>query len=124
MSMDNLFTYLRFTGQNSLTYPICWYHGPSYPGTSEGGECLGSFVGEERKMYNVWDTSPCDWLAELLKRCEKENIAFWGEFTLLRLKSLMEKLTSRPDLLNALDNDTLQEGTRDWTYLYNTMNYP
>lgn len=31
--LDRTVTYMHYTGQNTLTYPIIWYHGPLYPST-------------------------------------------------------------------------------------------
>ncbi len=113
--------YLKFTGQNTFSYPLCWYHGPWVPVEGETAECFSICVNHhDRKQYMAWTSHPDDWADGFIQALGRENIDFSGVFTLLRLPSLMEKFSSRPDLRNRLSNNQLQNGTMDWTVIYNT----
>lgn len=129
---EHLFTYLAHTGQNTFIYPMCWYHGPWFPGTRERAQHFAMTVADDRKQYIVWDDNPRDWVRELLDNCEKNSIDFYGEFTLLRLESLMKKMNidqtaienGEATLNNVLSNNLVQSGTMDWTSVYHSSNYP
>lgn len=113
--------YLKFTGQNTFSYPLCWYHGPWVPVEGEKADCFSICVNpHDRKQYLAWTGRPDDWADGLIGALGRENIDFTGVFTLLRLPSLMEKFSTREDLRNRLCNDQLQNGTMDWTVIYNT----
>ena len=130
--LDHLIKHAKHTGQNLLQYPICWYHGPWFPGTSERAEAFSTIVAPDRKQYVAWTDDPPNWPAQLLKRFEKEELEFMGSFTLLRLSSLMKRMNididaikrGTPTINNMLWNNEVQSGTMDWTAVYNTLNYP
>lgn len=130
--MERLFTYLRHTGQNELVYPLCWYHGPWFPNEREAAQVFSITVADDRRQYIVWSDAPADWPATLLERCEREKIDFTGEFTLLRLDSLMRRMNIDQKAIeagaetfnNMLSNNMVQSGTMDWTVVYHSANYP
>lgn len=130
--MEHVFTYLRHTGQNTLVYPLCWYHGPWFPNDREAAQVFSITVADDRRQYITWSDAPADWPAELLARCDREKIGFMGEFTLLRLDSLMRKMNidqraieaGAPTFNNMLCNNMVQSGTMDWTVVYHSANYP
>ncbi len=130
--LDHVVTYAKHTGQNLLSYPIAWYHGPIFPSTVERGDVFSIVVAEDRKQYIAWTDEPPDWPATLLERFEREKLDFQGVLTLLRLSSLMKKfdpdleriISGGETLHNMLWNDHVQAGTMDWTTVYNTLNFP
>lgn len=130
--LDHVVIYAKHTGQTSLSYPICWYHGPWYPSDCERSDAFSIVVAQDRKQYIAWSDNPPDWPAELLERFDRENLRFRGVLTLLRLSSVMEEMFSdreqvqagAPTLNNVLWNGEVQAGTMDWTTIYNTGNFP
>lgn len=130
--LDRVITYAKHTGQNLLSYPIAWYHGPIFPSRTERGDVFSIVVAEDRRQYIAWTDDPPDWPATLLERFEQEGLEFQGVLTLLRLSSLMRKfdpdleriLSGGDTLHNMLWNDHVQAGTMDWTTVYNTLNFP
>ncbi len=130
--LDRVVTYLKHTGQNLLVYPLCWYHGPWFPNTAEPAQTFALTAATDRKQYLVWCDHPQDWPAQILRRCQTDNIDFMAEFTLLRLESLMKQMNldqaqvaaGTPTVNNILDNNLIQSGTMDWTVVYHSSNYP
>lgn len=130
--LDHVVTYARHTGQNLLSYPICWYHGPFFPSETEKGDAFSIVVAEDRKQYIAWTDDPPDWPAALLERFDREGLVFQGVMTLLRLSSVMKHLNAdlegirsgEATVHNMLGNNEVQAGTMDWTAIYNTANYP
>lgn len=124
-------SYARHTGQNSLAYPVCWYHGPLFPSEREPSDILQMTVGPDRKQYMSWTTHPTDWVAKLLELCEQNGVEFTAVVTLLRLGSLMEKMNidlesiqaGAATINNMLWCGKVQAGTNDWTVTYNAENY-
>lgn len=129
--LDHVVEFAHHTGQNSLSYPICWYHGPLFPMDHERSDVFSMVVADDRKQYIAWTDSPPDWPAALLERFDREGLRFQGVFTLLRLSSLMRRMNidldaikaGAPTLNNMLWNNQVQAGTMDWTVLYNSINY-
>jgi hypothetical protein len=129
--IERVITYARHTGQKLLVYPLAWYHGPLFPSPREPSGGFDLAVARDRKQYLRWTTNPRDWYARLLERFGEEGLEFQGALTLMRLGSLMEKMNtdlaaikSGADTINnMLWNDHVQEGTRDWTGLYNVRNF-
>ena len=128
--LDRTTTYMHFTGQNLLAYPIVWYHGPIYPSDREPSGYFGIVAGRDRKLYSRWTSHPEDWVATLLKRFEKEGLEFQAAMTLLRLGSLMQNMNidlnaikaGKETYNNMLWNDNVQASAQDWTTVYNVMN--
>ncbi len=129
--LDRTIDYMKYTGQNLLTYPIAWYHGPLYPSDREPSGYFGGVVGRDRKMYNRWTTHPEDWVSMLLKKFEKEGLGFQAALTPLRLGSLMQNMNVNIDSIkagkdtynNMLWNNCVQSSTQDWTMEYNVLNF-
>ncbi len=123
--------YMHYTGQNLLTYPIVWYHGPIYPSDREPSGYFGVVGGRDRKLYNRWTAHPDDWVANLLKKFEKEGLEFQAALTLLRLGSLMQNMNvdlnsikeGKDTYNNMLWNDNVQASAQDWTTEYNVLNF-
>jgi hypothetical protein len=130
--LGHVIDYAKHTGQTLLAYPICWYHGPWYPSKSERADTFSVVAASDRKLYVAWTDEPEDWPAILLERFEKEGLSFQGALTLLRLSSLMKKMNidlpsiqaGAETINNMLWCDEVQSGTRDWTTVYNTLNFP
>jgi hypothetical protein len=75
--IERLITYARHSGQNSLSYPIVWYHGPLYPSQREPVNYIGMTSSTvDRQLIAHWTTQPEDWLAELLKRFVQKQMQF------------------------------------------------
>ena len=129
--LDRTVTYMHYTGQNTLTYPIIWYHGPLYPSAREPVSYVDIATGKDRKLYWRWTSHPGDWVADLLKRFEKEGLKFNASMTLLRLGSLMKDMnidlasikSGKETYNNMLYNDCVQSSPNDWTATYNVLNY-
>ena len=129
--LDRTTTYMHFTGQNLLAYPIIWYHGPIYPSDREPSGYFGVVAGRDRKLYSRWTSHPEDWVATLLTKFEKEGLQFQAALTLLRLGSLMQNMNVDLDAIkagketynNMLWNDNVQASAEDWTTEYNVMNF-
>jgi hypothetical protein len=130
--LDHVVTYARHTGQQFLSYPICWYHGPLFPSEREPSDAFSMVVAGDRKQYSPWTTQPPDWPAVLLERFGKEGLEFQGALTLLRLGSLMKQMnTDLPAIQAGADTinnmlwcDKVQEGAGDWTHIFNARIYP
>jgi len=120
--LDRLVAYARHSGQSLLVYPIAWYHGPLFPSTREPADGFDMVVAPDRRQYARWTTHPADWYARLLERFGREGLHYQASLTLLRLGSLMRRMASEP-ICNMLWNNRRQEGTQDWTPLYNARNY-
>lgn len=129
---ERLITYARHSGQNSLSYPIVWYHGPLYPSQREPVNYIGMTSSKvDRQLIGHWTTQPEDWLAELLKRFGEEQMQFRAVLPVLRLGSLMEKMNidlasikAGQDTINNMTfKDQVQMGTYDWTLPYNLRNF-
>jgi hypothetical protein len=129
--LDRTVSYMHYTGQNTLTYPVIWYHGPLYPSTHEPVGYFGTATGKDRKLYARWTSHPTDWIDDLLKRFEKEDLKFNASLTLLRLGSLMKDMnidlasikSGKETYNNMLFNNCVQSSTNDWTMLYNVLNF-
>ncbi len=129
--LDRTTTYMHFTGQNLLAYPIIWYHGPIYPSEREPSGYFGVVAGRDRKLYSRWTSHPEDWVATLLTKFEKEGLQFQAALTLLRLGTLMQNMNVDLDAIkagketynNMLWNDNVQASAEDWTTEYNVMNF-
>ena len=129
--LERHITYLHHTGQNILVYPINWYHGPQFPCKTQPADAFDVVVAEDRKQYSRSTTHPPDWPAVLLARFEKENLAFTGSMTLLRLGNLLKDMNIDLDAIkagketynNLLWNDEVQSSCGDWTAIYNARNY-
>ena len=128
--LDRAVSYLHYTGQNTLTYPIIWYHGPLYPSSCEPMSYVDIATGKDRKLYWRWTSHPSDWVADLLKRFEKEDLKFNASMTLLRLGSLMKDMnidlaaikSGKETYNNMLYNNCVQSSPNDWTGSYNALN--
>lgn len=129
--LERTISYMHFTGQNLLTYPIVWYHGPVYPSKCELSGLAESVAAPDRTIYARWTSDLTDWVDILLKKFEKEGLEFQGALTLLRLGSLMKDMNINLDSIkvgketynNMLANDQVQASTADWTVEYNVLNY-
>jgi hypothetical protein len=129
--LDRTTSYMHYTGQNLLTYPIIWYHGPIYPSEREPSGYFGVVAGRDRKLYSRWTSHPEDWVSTLLKRFEKEGLEFQAALTLLRLGTLMQNRNVDLDAIkagketynNMLWNDNVQASAQDWTTEYNVLNF-
>ncbi len=129
--LDRTISYMRYTGQNLLTYPLVWYHGPVYLSKCEPSGLAESVAAPDRTIYARWTSDLNDWGDILLKKFEKEDLEFQGALTLLRLGSLMENMNINLDSIkagketynNMLANDQVQASTADWTVEYNVLNY-
>lgn len=130
--VDRIITYARHTGQSLFTYPIAWYHGPQYPSAVEPADAFDVVVAPDRKQYIRYTTNPPEWIAPMLQRFEAAGMSFFASLTLLRLGSLMRQMNldldavqKGADTVNSLLwCDRIQEGTMDWTTVYNARNYP
>ncbi len=129
--LDRTVSYMKYTGQNLLTYPIVWYHGPFYPSECEPSGYFEGVCAPDRKIYARWTAHPADWVDTVLKKFEKENLDFRGALTLLRLGSLMENMNidlesikaGKETYNNMLCNNQVQSSTSDWTMEYNVGNF-
>ena len=129
---ERMIAYMRYSGQNLLTYPLVWYHGPHYPSEIEPSQDLGMIAAPDRKMYGFSTTKPVDWVSPMLEEFGKQGLKFKGAMTLLRLGSLMkemnidiESIQSGKETYNNMRQDNkVQDGTQDWTVPYNAMNSP
>jgi hypothetical protein len=129
--LDRTVSYMKYSGQNILTYPVIWYHGPLYPSTSEPVGYFETATGKDRKLYARWTSQPVDWVTDLLKRFEKEDLKFNASMTLLRLGSLMKNMNINLESIksgketynNMLYNNCVQSSPNDWTTLYNVFNF-
>jgi len=130
--IERLTTYARYSGQNSLSYPLVWYHGPLYPSQREPVNYIGMTSSKvDRQLISHWTTQPEDWLAELLKRFGQEQMQFRAVLPVLRLGSLMEKMNidlasikaGKDTINNMTFKDQVQMGTYDWTLPYNLRNF-
>ncbi|HOF60274.1 MAG TPA: family 10 glycosylhydrolase [Candidatus Latescibacteria bacterium] len=123
---DRIVAYMKHTGQQSLTYPLAWYHGPTFPSDREPSSQLDWIVAPDRTCYSRWTSHPVDWYQGLLQCFSDEGLTFRGSLTLLRLGSLMagmqvdeEAIHRGADTYNAvLWNGTVRAGTGDWTPMY------
>jgi hypothetical protein len=129
--LDRTVSYMHYAGQDLLTYPLVWYHGPLYPSECEPSGFIGGVAAPDRKIYARWTSHPADWVDILLKKFEKEGIQFQGALTLLRLGSLMRDMNINLDSIkagketynNILANNQVQASTADWTLEYNVVNF-
>ncbi|MBI5684979.1 MAG: family 10 glycosylhydrolase [Verrucomicrobia bacterium] len=130
--IERLITYARYSGQNSLSYPIVWYHGPLYPSQREPVNYIGMTSSKvDRQLIGHWTMQPEDWLTELLKRFGEEHMQFRAVLPVLRLGSLMEKMNidlasikaGKDTINNMTFKDQVQMGTYDWTLPYNLRNF-
>ena len=129
--LDRTVSYMKYTGQNLLTYPIVWYHGPFYPSEYEPSGLFEGVSAPDRTIYSRWTSHPVDWVDIVLKKFEKEGLDFRGALTLLRLGSLMENMnidlesikTGKETYNNMLSNNQVQSSTGDWTMEYNVGNF-
>ncbi|MCC6699436.1 MAG: hypothetical protein IT365_27675 [Candidatus Hydrogenedentes bacterium] len=129
--IERIVQYAQYSGQGLLVYPLAWYHGPIFPSEREASGGMDGVAAPNRNLYSRWTSHPADWYATLLERFGKEGLTFQGSLTLMRLSSLMEKMNIDLESIkggadtfnNMLWNDCVQEGTRDWTPLYNVMNF-
>ncbi len=129
--LDRTISYMHYTGQNLLTYPIVWYHDPLYPSSREPSGLFGGVAAPDRKIYARWTAHPEDWVSILLKKFEKEGLEFKAALTLLRLGSLMKNMNINLDSIksgketynNVLSNNQVQSSTNDWTMEYNVANF-
>jgi hypothetical protein len=129
--LERTISYMQYTGQNLLTYPIVWYHGPFYPSECEPSGLFEGVAAPDRKIYTRWTAHPEDWVDILLKRFEEKDLGFQGALTLLRLGSLMKYMNIDLDSIksgketynNMLANNQVQSSTRDWTMEYNVLNF-
>ena len=130
--IERLITYARYSGQNTLAYPIVWYHGPLYPSQREPVNYIGVTSSKvDRQLISHWTTQPEDWLAELLERFGQVQMQFRAVLPVLRLGSLMEKMNvdlesikAGQDTINNMTfKDQVQMGTYDWTVKYNLRNF-
>jgi hypothetical protein len=123
--------YLHYTGQNTLTYPVVWYHGPLYPSGCEPMSYVDIAAGKDRNLYWRWTSNPGDWVENLLKRFEKEDLKFNASMTMLRLGSLMKDMnidleaikSGKETYNNMLYNDCVQSSPNDWTASLNSRYY-
>lgn len=129
--LDHVTAYMQHTGQNLLTYPVVWYHGPFYPSKREPAGDFGWTIAPDRTHYGVWTSQPAEWVVPVLERFGREGIGFQASLTLLRLGSLMEKMNldldsiqaGRETINNMLASNQVQAGTQDWTTEYNVRNF-
>ena len=129
--LDRTTSYMHFTGQNLLAYPIVWYHGPIYPSDREPSGYFGMVAGRDRKLYSRWTSHPEDWVTTLLTKFEKEGLQFQAALTLLRLGTLMQNMNVDLEAIkagketynNMLWNDNVQASAQDWTTEYNVINF-
>lgn len=129
---DRTIEYMRYTGQNLLTYPVVWYHGPHYPSKIESSQELGMVVAPDRKMYALSTTQPVDWVNPMLAEFDKQGLQFKAALTLLRLGSLMKDMNidlasiqaGNETYNNMRKDNKVQDGTQDWTVPYNALNPP
>jgi len=95
--IERLITYARYSGQNTLAYPIVWYHGPLYPSQREPVNYIGMTSSKvDRRLISHWTTQPQDWLAELLKRFGQEQMQFRAVLPVFR-SFLDERKRTHPD---------------------------
>ena len=129
--IDRLVAYARHTGQNLLTYPMAWYHGPLFPSDREPTSAFTLRVAPDRTQYASWSARPGDWYGPLLERFEKEGLQFEGALTLMRLGSLLEHMNIDLDAIragrdtynNMMWDGRVQSSTNDWTPIYNARNF-
>jgi hypothetical protein len=129
---ERVITYARHTGQKLFIYPIAWYHGPQWSSEVEPADAMNMITAPDRKQYTTYTTTPPEWVAPMLDRFEGEGLEFVGALTLLRLGSLMQKMNTDLEAIQAgadtinsmLWNDQVQSGTMDWTVRYNARNFP
>ena len=129
--LDRVSTYMRYTGQSLLAYPIVWYHGPFYPSRREPSGDSGWTVAADRTQYGAWTSQPGEWVVPILEHFGREGLEFQAALTLLRLGSLMEKMNIDLDAIkagretfnNMVASNQVQAGTQDWTTEYNVRNF-
>jgi len=130
--IDRVIAYMRHTGQDTLVYPLAWYHGPQFPSEREPSDGFDVVIGRDRKQYCRWTNRPADWYATLMDRMGHEGMGFVGSLTLLRLGSLLDGMNIDLEAIkggaetynNMRADDHVQAGTQDWTPQYNVINYP
>ena len=130
--IDNHIKYMKFSGQNHLTYPINWYHGPIIPVESQPSSRFVTIGKENRKRYIVAKKNNIrDWLEYWLSRFDEEGFSFKGSMTLMRLGNLMEKMNVDETSVkngadtynNVLFNGAVQRSLNDWTTAYNPISF-
>ncbi|MHB1152735.1 MAG: hypothetical protein ACYCWE_16505 [Eubacteriales bacterium] len=130
--LDHHISYMLFTGQNRLIYPVNWYHGPIVPVKCQPCERFNTYVAPDRRMYTRSTPEPSDWVDDLLTRFDREGLRFTGSMTLLRLGRLLEGMNNDLDLVrsgadtynNMLFDDSIQSSCNDWTAMYNPRIFP
>ena len=123
---ENVMKFMKFSGQNLLIYPICWYHGPTVPTESDQSSLVCSYMSRNRKSYSRLTRHPDDWLNEVLKGFDEKGLSFIGSMTLLRLRNLSLNMNNDIEFINAgadtyntiLFDGSVQSTTNDWTGEY------
>jgi len=80
--IDRIISYMHYTGQKLLVYPIAWYHGPQFPSDREPSDAFDVVVARDRRQYSRWTTQPPDWYSDLLNRFEEEGLEYQASLTL------------------------------------------
>lgn len=130
--IDNHIKYMKFSGQNHLTYPINWYHGPIVPVECQPSSRFVLIGKENRKRYFAAKrTEIGDWLEYWLSRFDEEGFTFKGSMTLMRLGRLMKDMNVDEESVkkgadtynNVLFNGSIQQSLNDWTTAYNPISF-
>lgn len=123
---------MKASGQNLLTYPLNWYHGPQVPVSTQPHYRLNSITCPDRKIYSRYTLDTPDWVDQLLTRFDEEGLHYIGSLTLLRLGNLMKvqntdenSIRSGCDTINnILYNGKPQTSVNDWTAPYTPLIIP
>jgi len=130
--IDNHIKYMKFSGQNHLTYPINWYHGPIVPVECQPSSRFVLIGKENRKRYfAAKKNNISDWLEYWLSRFDEEGFGFKGSMTLMRLGRLMKDMNvdeasvknGADTYNNVLFNGSIQQSLNDWTTAYNPISF-
>lgn len=121
--------YMKLTGQNLLIYPMVWYHGPLFPCFSQPSTCFSAYAADDRTQYARSTVHPGDFIAGFLESLGRENMAFVGSMTLLRLGNLLrnmnvdlESIRAGAETYNNMRADNrVQYTCGDWTTEYNAL---
>lgn len=130
--LDRHVSYMHFTGQNRLVYPVNWYHGPIVPVKCQPCGRFNTYAAPDRRMYTRSAAEFSDWADGLLDRFDREGLYYTGSMTLLRLGRLLEGMNNDLDRIvagedtynNMLFDDSVQSSCNDWTAMYNPVIFP
>ena len=118
--IENLAAYLKYTGLNTIEYPLTWYYGSMYASRLEGFQTGAAY----------W-RQPEGWVELMLKMAEKNDISFFGNITIQLpryLENKRDELAGK-DIYDGLKSIVQKKldgsvGKKDWfksTPIYNPL---